>query len=130
MLTQTWRFWDHWYSRRKNGAELMQALIERWEEQHLRIPGHRCPGHPWAYITVIVYERDNKKCVHCGETDWHKLEIHHIIPLSAGGNSMPENLKTLCVRCHDIAHTGAGDKYRRMHIAAQPGQTKLTELIA
>ena len=130
MLTQTLRFWDYWYDRRKDKEARMQALIRRWEVEHLMVPGHRCSGHPWAYVTVIVFERDGKQCIGCGETDWMKLEIHHIIPLSAGGDSMPKNLKTLCVRCHDIAHTGAGGKYRRMHIAAQPGQTNLTELAA
>lgn len=37
-------------------------------------------------------------CVICG--DKGDIEIDHIVPVSAGGNSDPENLQPLCRQCH------------------------------
>jgi 5-methylcytosine-specific restriction endonuclease McrA len=51
--------------------------------------------------------RDNFKCQECGY--YKHLEVHHIIPRSKGGSDDPENLVTLCQRCHDKKH---GREYR------------------
>lgn len=44
-------------------------------------------------------------------------EVHHILPLSEGGNHNSENLISLCKSCHAKIHAGRGDyqggkKYR------------------
>jgi len=50
-----------------------------------------------------ILKRDNHKCRYCGDTN--NLEIHHVIPVSHGGNKKDDNLCTLCKNCHfNIAH--------------------------
>lgn len=49
-----------------------------------------------------ILNRDGFKCVICGATrnDGAKLQIDHIIPVSKGGQTTPDNLRTLCERCN------------------------------
>ncbi|QOI65637.1 HNH endonuclease (plasmid) [Arthrobacter sp. TES] len=51
-----------------------------------------------------IKERDRHTCVHCGisvAVEPHLLlEVDHIMPVSKGGLSTPENLQTLCWRCN------------------------------
>jgi hypothetical protein len=45
-----------------------------------------------------IWERDNFTCKTCGS---HKyLSIDHIIPLSKGGQTVKDNLQTLCNKCN------------------------------
>lgn len=55
--------------------------------------------------TVRKYER---QCVSCG---WQTpdglrtlIHVHHVIPISAGGDDTTENMVVLCPNCHAIAH--------------------------
>ena len=69
-----------------------------------------------AYSTRILY-RDNFTCQRCGE--FHakksefdvpipvsdgKLEVHHIVRVSDGGDDSPQNLMALCHDCHVAVH--------------------------
>lgn len=60
-----------------------------------------------------VLERDRHKCCSCGSSPADdgnvKLEIDHIIPWSKGGESVLENLQTLCRACN----IGKGNKRKR-----------------
>ena len=51
-----------------------------------------------------VLKRDNYKCCICGASPAKdptiELHIDHIIPWSKGGESVEENLQTLCSRCN------------------------------
>ena len=47
---------------------------------------------------LAVFERDGNACVRCGSTD--RLEADHILPQSAGGPHIIENLRTLCKSCN------------------------------
>lgn len=49
-----------------------------------------------------ILERDNYRCVLCGRSadDGVILHIDHIIPISKGGKTVPENLRTLCSDCN------------------------------
>ena len=49
-----------------------------------------------------VYKRDGWRCALCDSTDG--IQIHHVIPRGEGGSDFPENLITLCWRCHALAH--------------------------
>ena len=49
-----------------------------------------------------VYERDGFRCALCDCTQ--TIQIHHAIPRGQGGSDFPENLITLCSRCHAAAH--------------------------
>ena len=49
-----------------------------------------------------ILKRDNFKCVICGASasSGARLHVDHIIPVSKGGKSTPDNLRTLCARCN------------------------------
>ena len=49
-----------------------------------------------------VYRRDGFMCAVCG--DPRSLQIHHAVHRSRGGSNDPQNLITLCWRCHALAH--------------------------
>lgn len=56
-----------------------------------------------------ILKRDGFKCVLCGATvaDGVKLHVDHIVPVSRGGKTVKENLRTLCDNCN----LGKRDKY-------------------
>ncbi len=48
-----------------------------------------------------IMKRDGFKCVLCGNTaEDSKLEVDHIVPVSCGGSTKKENLRTLCFDCN------------------------------
>jgi 5-methylcytosine-specific restriction endonuclease McrA len=69
----------------------------------------REPGQPnratiLPRLRAEVLARDRHRCTTpgCGATRY--LEVHHLTPRSQGGSNRPENLVTLCGRCHAFAH--------------------------
>lgn len=50
-------------------------------------------------MRFCIYERDGYRCQICGRRT-NDLEVDHIIPISKGGKSTPDNLQTLCHRCN------------------------------
>lgn len=57
-----------------------------------------------------IMKRDGFRCVLCGrgaKEDGVKLHVDHIIPISKGGRTVPNNLRTLCDSCN----RGKSDKY-------------------
>lgn len=57
-----------------------------------------------ARLRGHIKHRDNYTCLKCGVSvaaEPHLLlEVDHIMPVSKGGLSVPENLQTLCWRCN------------------------------
>lgn len=53
-----------------------------------------------AWLRVAdEYRKD--ECENCGaEANGRALDVHHIVPVAAGGTNNPENLLTLCISCH------------------------------
>jgi len=49
-------------------------------------------------LRAIVLERDGYRCKHCGSTS--RLEADHIVARSKGGETILENLQTLCAPCN------------------------------
>lgn len=45
-----------------------------------------------------IREEHSNECHFCGGTE--QLEVHHIVPLGAGGSDEDENLEVLCKSCH------------------------------
>ncbi len=49
-------------------------------------------------VKLLVWQRDQARCVKCGSNV--ELQFDHIIPVSLGGASTPENLQILCGTCN------------------------------
>lgn len=58
----------------------------------------RLPQSEWEQLQKQVHQRDEHQCVNCGSDG--RLEVHHIVPVSAGGENVVSNLVTLCKPCH------------------------------
>jgi hypothetical protein len=56
----------------------------------------------YLVIRSQVLLRDHFRCQECGY--YKHLEVHHVVPRSKGGTDDPENLMTLCTRCHKKIH--------------------------
>jgi len=60
----------------------------------------------WLNVRQYVMHRDNHTCQHCkGKSKEDRLHVHHIVSRRVGGDR-PENLVTLCKKCHDDYHKG------------------------
>ena len=57
----------------------------------------------------------DKQCYICGSTQ--NLQLHHIIPLSNGGDNRLTNILTLCGECHGKVHNNNGLKIAREKIS-------------
>jgi len=55
-------------------------------------------------VRAAVLARDLHRCQAPGCGGTHFLEVHHVVPRSEGGTNRPQNLVTLCGRCHRFAH--------------------------
>ena len=56
----------------------------------------------WNNLRKQVFKRDSYKCVKCGFSK--NLTVDHITPRHAGGLDELNNLRTLCVSCHEEVH--------------------------
>lgn len=54
-------------------------------------------------IRRAVLFRDGGRCVIAGCTSGHRLEVHHLVPRSQGGDDALDNLATLCWFHHHVA---------------------------
>ena len=57
-----------------------------------------------AKVRKQVLERDNGRCVICGDN--RTLTMAHYIPRSKGGLGIPQNLVTMCMSCHHKMDNG------------------------
>ena len=51
-------------------------------------------------VKDIVWERDNRQCIICGSR--MAMPNSHVVRRSQGGLGVPENIVTMCQRCHDM----------------------------
>jgi len=59
----------------------------------------------WQQIRASVLVRDGQCCADCSAVErTADLDIHHLVPRSAGGSDEPSNLITLCDGCHAARH--------------------------
>lgn len=74
------------------------------------MPKKRQPKEIWLETRIVIWERDNKQCVHCRELV--ALDKCHIDHIESGKNATNKlkNLRTLCRKCHvlraDKRHRG------------------------
>jgi len=73
------------------------------QEQAIRQGTARHPREVPPGLRLKVYERDRFRCVYCGHspiTDLTvALHVDHIVPFVRGGQTVFENLQTLCAQC-------------------------------
>lgn len=67
--------------------------------EYLRPGNDRPPAHEWRELRAAVFERDDFTCTYCGLRGV-KLECDHVVPVSRGGSSEPDNLATACRPCN------------------------------
>lgn len=96
------------------GDEVKALLIARKKQQHSRIERAKSiSASPSTLqnsasnrsrtaipddVKLLVWQRDQGRCIKCGSNV--ELQFDHIIPVSLGGASTPENLQILCGRCN------------------------------
>lgn len=66
-----------------------------------KIQKHTYPEN-WRQICAEKKAEVGNKCQRCPSTK--ELDVHHIIPLSRGGNNLKTNLIVLCHTCHKKRH--------------------------
>jgi HNH endonuclease len=62
--------------------------------------------HPSPAQRQALLRRDGRCCRTPGCPNRLWLELHHLKPYSAGGQTLPDNTLTLCTRCHKNVHEG------------------------
>ena len=70
---------------------------------------------------LAVYERDGWCCAYCQRkvrsgrgtkgTGANVAHLDHVVPVSRGGSSRPDNLVTCCARCNALKHNRTADEY-------------------
>lgn len=76
-----------------------------WEGGHPGITAVRkgLSENSWRDTARKIRERDGHVCQLCGEFGVaRKLDVHHIVPVVAGGTNGDWNLITLCMSCHRV----------------------------
>ena len=61
----------------------------------------------WDAISATAREHADHTCEMCGATPDRALDVHHIIPVLAGGTNAPWNLLATCQSCHQRAEAHA-----------------------
>jgi 5-methylcytosine-specific restriction protein A len=71
-------------------------------------------------VVAFVEERAQGKCELCrSAAPFNRpdgtpfLEVHHVIPISEGGEDTPENTAALCPNCHRACHYGVDARSHR-----------------
>lgn len=62
---------------------------------------HALSDVSWQHTARKVRKDAKNVCENCGEEpSVRSLDVHHIIPVAAGGTNEPWNLMALCIPCH------------------------------
>lgn len=111
-----WLFEDRFYKDSEGLApdEVRALLLTRKKQQRSRIERAKTiAASPAALsnsgttrsrtaipddVKLLVWQRDQGRCVKCGSNV--ELQFDHVIPVSLGGASTPENLQILCGTCN------------------------------
>ncbi len=93
-------------------CETHKALRQKQYDQFNRTPDHdKKYGNNWRRIRNI-YVKHHPVCERCLKEGrvTPVEEVHHIVPLSSGGNNKFTNLMSLCQSCHTKTHYELGDR--------------------
>jgi 5-methylcytosine-specific restriction endonuclease McrA len=87
----------------KDNTEIVESSIETVVVKH-RETFHQSSRAINYRLRFLVMRRDNFKCQQCGKSPANEtgvvLEVDHIKAWSKGGETVIENLQTLCQRCN------------------------------
>lgn len=81
----------------------------------------------WLELRSRILLRDLFRCRECNY--FKHLEVHHIIPKSKGGTDDPDNLITLCGRCHAKKHGFAWRENKRNRHTRRNRQKKFNRYL-
>jgi len=85
-------------------ANSEDSLENLTKSQPETIKGHKTCRTINLRLRFRVMKRDCFKCQHCGKNPSHdpktELQVDHIIPWSKGGETVLDNLQTLCQNCN------------------------------
>lgn len=86
-----------------NGCKFREDKISNYHQIKKRnTPSKRTKALAISKQTkLIVWERDNHKCIFCGHEVPLNLANSHFIKRSHGGLGIPENLFCNCLECHN-----------------------------
>lgn len=83
-----------------------KLAVKTVKEEHINSKKHKHRtkrGISWR-LRFIVMRRDNFRCRICGRSPAANpkttLHVDHVIPWSKGGETIPDNLQTLCSKCN------------------------------
>ena len=73
-------------------------------------------GRRWMLLRRKLIREAGHQCVRCGRNG--RMELHHIVPVSKGGDAYDEsNIEVLCRRCHmEHHHPGATKFYHERNL--------------
>lgn len=94
------------YSTTEDGVIFSRMMIA-WRRK-----GHAARRQLSAPMRRNIYKRDGLVCSYCG-TDQAPFHIDHIVPVSRGGESNPENLTVACVPCNRSKGVKLVSEWRR-----------------
>ncbi len=93
-------------------CEEHQKLVARQYDQYSRSPDHHKKyGRAWKRIRDR-YAQSHPVCERClAEGRLTPVEeVHHIVPVSRGGQHVDSNLMSLCQSCHTKIHIEMGER--------------------
>lgn len=92
------------------------------EDMQKRYPRHvrigkvtgqvRLSGPAYEELREYIWSRDHGKCIECGclvvleKGYWITMHPAHIKSKGSGGDDLPYNMRSLCLRCHAAEHAG------------------------
>lgn len=99
----------YWIDANKNCVDLEFLLNKYDEREKKRILSIEQRSLMNLKLRYAILQRDGFRCQICGRSqeDGVKLHVDHIIPVSKGGLTTPDNLRTLCDECN----LGKSDSY-------------------
>jgi uncharacterized protein YdaU (DUF1376 family) len=68
-------------------------------------------GDSYRQHREFVLERDEYKCVYCGNSGI-RLQLDHVMPRSRGGSDDPDNLAACCMPCNTSKGSKTPDEWR------------------
>jgi len=96
----------------RKALEAFVASVEQEESESVgcetevkrSAPAMKNHRNPSLVLRFRVLKRDNFRCVACGRSPATvaglELEVDHVFPWSKGGNTLENNLQTLCFECN------------------------------